>query len=65
METLEGWQLIVFGGALWLGLLGLRKLINRLLEQETERVMGPLVARVYLNGIEIGSLPVEKHKSLC
>lgn len=64
METLEGWQLIGLGGALWLGLLGLRKFINKRLEQETERVMGPLVARVYLNGIEIGSLPVAQHKAL-
>ncbi|MDX7846990.1 hypothetical protein SJR91_05270 [Aeromonas caviae] len=64
LEGLEGWQLLCLAGALWAGIVVVRELIDRRLERAQERLQGPQVARVYLNGIEIGSLPVAQHKAM-
>lgn len=64
LEGLEGWQLLCFAAALWIGVVIVRMLIERAVEGEQERLQGPQVAKVYLNGIEIGSLPVAKHKAM-
>lgn len=64
LEGLEGWQLLCLAGALCAGIVVVRELIDRRLERAQERLQGPQVARVYLNGIEIGSLPVAQHKAM-
>lgn len=64
LEGLEGWQLLCLAGAVWVGIVAVRELIDRRLERAQERLQGPQVARVYLNGIEIGSLPVAQHKAM-
>ncbi|WP_190284465.1 MULTISPECIES: hypothetical protein [Aeromonas] len=64
LEGLAGWQLVCLAGAAWLVVLGIRKLIDSRVERAQEQLQGPQVARVYLNGIEIGSLPVVHHKAM-
>ncbi|MND27170.1 hypothetical protein D3C80_176310 [compost metagenome] len=59
---MEGWQYL----AACLVVVIILTVLTSWLEKRKEegREQGPQVAKVYLNGIEIGCLPVEQHKSM-
>lgn len=61
---MELWQVALSGAALLVGMKSLRVwLDNRALNAELQRRKSN-VATVYLNGIEIGSLPISKHRAM-
>lgn len=59
---MEGWEYFAAGLVVVTVLTVLTSWLER--RKEEGREQGPQVARVYLNGIEIGCLPVEQHKSM-
>lgn len=61
---MELWEVALSGAALLVGLKGLRVwLDNRALNTEL-KLRKSNVATVYLNGIEIGSLPISQHRAM-
>lgn len=64
MEQLAGWEFVALGLAVVVGLIVVRLLCEWRVEKAQEQLQSEQVAKVYLNGIEIGCLPVAQHKAL-